>query len=157
MKVSIIKLKRFHNNLLMLSNREHFIKNQLRDRMDMYKNNEVDNDEENYESWGKDFLSLILVVIFALLIRIFIFEPYYVPTGSMKHSLLVGDYVFATKYDYGYSKHSVPFSPNLFEGRILAKTPTPGDIIIFKMPEKIYVKRLIGLPGDRIEFKNNNI
>lgn len=129
----------------------------LLDKNENFNENSNENDNENYESWVKDFFSFIGVILIALLIRVFIFEPFYVPTGSMKQTLLEGDYVFATKYDYGFSKHSVPFSPNLFEGRFWGKKPAQGDVIIFKMPKMTYVKRLIGLPGDRISFKDNNV
>jgi len=107
-----------------------------------------------------DFKSLLVVVALALLIRIFIIELFFVPTSSMQATILTGEYVFATKYSYGFSKYSIPFNPNIFSGRILAKEPDRGDIIIMRPPHDMttrYVKRLIGLPGDKIEVINDVI
>jgi signal peptidase I len=106
----------------------------------------------------EEIKSLLTVIIIALSIRILVFEPYFIPSGSMENTLLEGDYILATKYDYGYSKHSMPFSPNLFDGRIFAKAPKIGDIIIFRPPHNMdirYIKRLIGLPGDKIQLIND--
>jgi len=105
-----------------------------------------------------EITSLIIVIILALAVRTFIIELFYVPTGSMNGTILEGDYVFSTKYNYGYSIYSIPFNPNLFEGRILADQPERGDIIIMRPPHNMqerYIKRLIGLPGDKIEIIND--
>jgi signal peptidase I len=94
-------------------------------------------------------------LIIALVIRTFLFQPFNIPSGSMKETLLVGDYLFVSKYSYGYSKYSFPFSPNLFEGRIWSATPVRGDIVVFRLPRDDstdYIKRVIGLPGDRIQM-----
>jgi signal peptidase I len=101
--------------------------------------------------------SLVLIAIIALFIRTFIIEPFFIPTGSMKQTLLDYEYVFATKYNYGYSKHSFLFlTPQFIKGRFLDTEPEPGDIIIFKSNhdngEKRYIKRLIGGPGDKIQM-----
>lgn len=112
------------------------------------------------ESAFEEAKSLFYVIILALSIRVLIFEPYYIPSASMKPGLIEGDYVFSTKYDYGYSRHSFVVSTNFFSGRLLASQPERGDIVIFRPPhwmETRYVKRLIGLPGDKIEFKNGEI
>ncbi len=105
--------------------------------------------------------SLLWILLLALAIRTFILEIFYVPTGSMKESILEGDYIFSTKYSYGYSIYSIPFSPNLFKGRILASEPTRGDVVIMQTPPRIsnqrYIKRLIGLPGDKVEIINDII
>jgi signal peptidase I len=104
--------------------------------------------------------SLFYVGMIALAIRIFILELYFVPTGSMKATILENDYIFSTKYSYGYSKYSFPFSPNIFEGRIFPSQPERGDIVIFRPPNNMdirYVKRLIGLPGDKIQLINDVI
>ncbi|MDG1437058.1 MAG: signal peptidase I [Rickettsiaceae bacterium] len=100
--------------------------------------------------------SLVLVVILALSIKTCFLELFFVPTGSMNDTILEGDYVFSTKYNYGYSIYSLPFfNPDLFDGRIMAKQPERGDIIIMRPPHNMdlrYIKRLIGLPGDKIQI-----
>jgi signal peptidase I len=105
--------------------------------------------------------SISYIVIIALAIRTFIFEPYYVPSSSMYDNLQVGDYIVATKYSYGFSKESFPFSPNIFSGRILKSEPKRGDIIVFRAKntqrDVRYIKRLIGLPGDKIQLINGNL
>src|SRR6201988_922404 len=91
----------------------------------------------------------------ALVIRTFFFQPFNIPSGSMKATLLVGDYLFVSKYSYGYSHYSLPFSPPLFSGRIWASPPDRGDIVVFRLPKDDstdYIKRVIGLPGDRIQM-----
>ena len=99
--------------------------------------------------------TLFYAAIIAILIRSIIIQPFYIPSSSMEPNLLVGDRLFVTKYSYGYSKHSFPFSPPIFKGRILDRTPKRGDVIVFKTPadnRTDYIKRLIGLPGDQIQF-----
>jgi signal peptidase I len=84
------------------------------------------------------------------------FEPFNIPSGSMIPTLLVGDYLFVSKFSYGYSRHSMPFSPNLFSGRIFGSLPNRGDVAVFKLPRDgatDYIKRIIGLPGDRIQVR----
>ena len=104
--------------------------------------------------------SIFIAIFIALLIRSFIFEPFNIPSGSMKPNLLVGDFIFVSKYSYGFSKHSLPFSIPLIPGKIFSNTPERGDIVVFKTPENNridYIKRVIGLPGDKIEIKNGII
>src|SRR5438309_8073989 len=94
-------------------------------------------------------------LIIALVIRTFFFQPFNIPSGSMKATLLVGDYLFVSKYSYGFSHYSLPFSPPLFSGRILASPPQRGDVVVFRLPREDttdYIKRVIGLPGDRIQM-----
>src|SRR3982075_3104599 len=94
-------------------------------------------------------------LIIALVIRTFLFQPFNSPSGSMKATLLVGDYLFVSKYSYGYSHYSLPFSPPLFPGRIWASQPNRGDVAVFRLPKDDsidYIKRVIGLPGDRIQM-----
>jgi signal peptidase I len=97
-------------------------------------------------------------LLIALVIRAFFFQPFNIPSGSMIPTLLIGDYLFVAKYSYGYSKHSLPFSPPIFDGRILSRQPSRGDVIVFKVPtdnRTDFIKRLIGLPGDKIQMKHS--
>jgi signal peptidase I len=94
-------------------------------------------------------------LIIALVIRTFLFQPFNIPSGSMMATLLVGDYLFVSKYSYGYSHYSLPLSPRLFSGRILGSEPQRGDVVVFRLPKDDstdYIKRVIGLPGDRIQM-----
>jgi signal peptidase I len=98
---------------------------------------------------------VIEALLIALVIRTLFFQPFNIPSGSLVPTLLVGDYLFVSKYSYGYSKHSFPFSPPLFEGRVWGAEPKRGDIAVFKLPKDNstdYIKRVIGLPGDRIQM-----
>ncbi len=104
--------------------------------------------------------TLIYALIIAVIIRSLFIQPFYIPSSSMELNLLVGDRLFVTKYSYGYSKHSFPFSPPIFKNRIFEKQPKRGDIIVFKTPSDNrtdYIKRLIGLPGDTIQFIDGNL
>ena len=99
--------------------------------------------------------TLLYALIIAVFIRSILLQPFYIPSSSMEPNLLTGDRLFVTKFNYGYSKHSFPFSPNIFSGRIMYSEPSRGDIIVFKTPadnRTDYIKRLIGLPGDEIQF-----
>ena len=98
---------------------------------------------------------VVQALLIALVIRTFLFQPFNIPSGSLIPTLLIGDYLFTSKYTYGYSKHSLPFSPPLFSGRISGREPKRGDIAVFKLPRDNstdYIKRVIGLPGDRIQM-----
>ncbi len=104
--------------------------------------------------------TIIYALLIALVIRSLLFQPFYIPSSSMEPNLLVGDRLFVSKYSYGYSRHSLPFSPKLYDKRIFKKVPTRGDIIVFKTPadnRTDYIKRLIGLPGDELQFINGNL
>ncbi|MFO1153015.1 MAG: signal peptidase I [Rhodospirillales bacterium] len=112
-------------------------------------------------SRGKGISEFIKTVVYALVIaaviRSFLFEPFSIPSGSMMPTLLIGDYLFVSKYAYGYSRFSFPFSLPLFEGRIFGTDPKQGDVIVFRLPSDTstdYVKRVIGLPGDRVQVIN---
>ena len=111
-----------------------------------------------------DFVEIVKTVAYALLIALFLrvlfFQPFTIPSASMEPTLLEGDYIIVSKFSYGYSRHSIPFSPPLFEGRIMERTPQRGDIIVFKLPRDgrtDYIKRLIGLPGDRVQMRQGRL
>jgi signal peptidase I len=106
--------------------------------------------------WGESLKTILYAALIAVGIRTVAFEPFNIPSGSMIPTLLVGDYLFVSKFSYGYSRHSLPFSPNLFEGRIFGRMPNRGDVAVFKLPRDNatdYIKRIVGLPGDRIQVK----
>lgn len=115
--------------------------------------------QEAKKSGESSFTEILRVIIHALilafLVRTFLYQPFNIPSGSMKSTLLVGDYLFVSKFSYGYSRYSLPFSPALFSGRIWSGTPNRGDVAVFKLPldnSTDYIKRVIGLPGDRIRM-----
>jgi signal peptidase I len=104
---------------------------------------------------GETVRVIVHALIIALVIRTFLFQPFNIPSGSMKATLLVGDYLFVSKYSYGYSHFSLPFSPPVFSGRIWGSTPDRGDVVVFRLPREDstdYIKRVIGLPGDTIQM-----
>ena len=104
--------------------------------------------------------TIFYALLLAVLIRSIFLQPFYIPSSSMEPNLLVGDRLFVTKYTYGYSKHSLPFSPKIFSGRIFFSKPLRGDVVVFKTPadnRTDYIKRLIGLPGDIIKFQDANL
>ena len=117
-------------------------------------------DKKINASWIKsNLLTLFYALVIALIIRTFLIQPFFIPSSSMEPNLLVGDRLFASKFDYGYSKHSFPFSLGPISNRIFSNVPNRGDVIIFKPPHTNldYIKRLIGLPGDRIEVQKGNL
>jgi signal peptidase I len=98
---------------------------------------------------------IVHALIIAIVIRTFLFQPFNIPSGSMEETLLVGDYLFVSKYSYGYTHYSLPFSPTLFTGRIWSGAPKRGDVVVFRLPKDDsidYIKRVIGLPGDHIQM-----
>ncbi len=106
--------------------------------------------------WLESVKTVVYAALIAIGIRTVAFEPFNIPSGSMIPTLLVGDYLFVSKFSYGYSRYSLPFSPNLFEGRIFGRLPERGDVAVFKLPRDTgqdYIKRIIGLPGDRIQLR----
>ena len=114
----------------------------------------------NKKSIIENIKTVFYALIIALIIRSLIIQPFYIPSSSMEPGLLVGDRLFVTKYSYGYSKHSFPFSPSNFKGRLFSNNPRSGDIVVFKTPSDNrtdYIKRLIGLPGDRIQFIDGDV
>ena len=111
-------------------------------------------------SFLSNLKSVSIAVFIALIIRSFIAEPFNIPSGSMKPNLLVGDFLFVSKWSYGYSKHSLPFSIPIIPKKIFSKLPKRGEIVVFKTPEDNrtdYIKRVIGLPGDKIKITNGKI
>ncbi len=104
--------------------------------------------------------TLIVALMIAVLIRSLLFQPFYIPSSSMEPTLLVGDRIFVSKYIYGYSKHSFPFSPNITNKRFFSSSPKRGDLVVFKTPadnRTDYIKRLIGMPGDTIQFYKGDL
>jgi signal peptidase I len=102
------------------------------------------------------FLLMVLLLSSPLLFRTFLFQPFNIPAGSMLPTLRVGDYLFVSKYAYGYSRYTWPFSSAPFSGRIWGAEPARGDVVVFLLPKDnstVYVKRVVGLPGDRIQMK----
>ncbi len=116
----------------------------------------VEAEKAEARSSVKDTARVIIhALILALLVRVFLFQPFNIPSGSMIPTLLIGDYLFVSKYSYGYSRYSFPFGLDLFNGRIWARQPDRGDVIVFKLPrdnETDYIKRVIGFPGDEIQM-----
>ncbi|PRD45850.1 signal peptidase I [Phyllobacterium phragmitis] len=105
---------------------------------------------------GETLSVVVQALVLALIIRTLLFQPFSIPSGSMRPTLLEGDYLFVSKFSYGYSHFSLPFSPDLFSGRIWASQPKRGDIVVFKLPSDTsidYIKRVVGLPGDRIQMR----
>ncbi len=104
--------------------------------------------------------TIVYAGLIAIGIRTFLLEPFNIPSGSMIPTLLVGDYLFVSKWSYGYSRYSFPFSPNLFSGRILGNPPKRGDVVVFKLPRDTsvdYIKRVMGLPGDHIQVREGQL
>lgn len=108
---------------------------------------------------GETLRFLLMLFLFAVVIRSFIIAPFSIPSGSMFPRMMIGDYLFVAKWPYGYSRYSIPFGLANFDGRILAATPKRGDVVVFRHPidAKDMVKRLIGLPGDQIEVRGGAV
>jgi signal peptidase I len=109
---------------------------------------------------GETISVIVQALLLALVIRTLLFQPFSIPSGSMRPTLLEGDYLFVTKWAYGYSRHSLPFSPPIFSGRIWGSDPERGDVVVFKFPPNPsldYIKRVIGLPGDRIQMRGGQL
>ena len=103
--------------------------------------------------WWETIKIIIQALAIAMVVRVFFYQPFNIPSGSMKSTLLVGDYLFVSKLSYGYSRFSFPFGLNIFQGRVLAGEPKQGDVVVFKLPRDNstdYIKRVVGLPGDEI-------
>jgi signal peptidase I len=121
------------------------------DNAKQYVGSTVKNDEGGLWETIKVIIQALLI---AVVVRTVLFQPFNIPSGSLIPTLLIGDYLFVSKYSYGYSKHSIPFSPPVFSGRLMGSEPKRGDIAVFKLPKDNstdYIKRVIGLPGDKIK------
>jgi signal peptidase I len=118
----------------------------------------TDKSQKKSGGLGETVSVIVQALILALVIRTFLFQPFSIPSGSMRPTLLEGDYLFVTKWAYGFSRYSLPFSPDLFSGRIWGSAPKRGDVVVFKFPPDPsldYIKRVIGLPGDRVQMKQD--
>ncbi|HPQ50994.1 MAG: signal peptidase I [Alphaproteobacteria bacterium] len=112
------------------------------------------------ETLGETARTIIIALLLAMIVRTFLYEPFNIPSTSMVPNLLVGDYLFISKFSYGYSRHSLPFGIGSFDGRFMAKPPERGDVVVFKLPTDTnidYIKRVIGLPGDTIQMINGRL
>jgi signal peptidase I len=120
----------------------------------------ADRTEKKKGGLGETVSVIVQALLLALVIRTFLFQPFSIPSGSMRPTLLEGDYLFVTKWAYGYSRHSLPFSPNIFSGRIWEGKPKRGEVVVFKFPPNPsldYIKRVIGLPGDRVQMRGGQL
>ena len=123
----------------------------MSDKTSKYVGNSVKKEEGGLWETIKVIIQALLI---AVVVRTVLFQPFNIPSGSLIPTLLIGDYLFVSKYSYGYSKHSIPFSPGIFSGRIFGSEPKRGEIAVFKLPKDNstdYIKRVIGLPGDKIQ------
>lgn len=116
--------------------------------------------DDSKNAFMENLKTVFLAIIIALIIRSFFFEPFRIPSGSMYPTLRVGDYLFVSKYAYGYSRYSFPAGLPLFDGRIWYSEPQRGDVVVFKNPKKPntdFIKRVIGLPGDKVQVKKGRL
>ena len=114
----------------------------------------------NKEIIIENIKTVFYALVIAIIIRSLLIQPFYIPSSSMEPTMLVGDRLFVTKYSYGYSKHSFPFSPPIFKGRLFSNIPERGDVVVFKTTRDNrtdFIKRLIGLPGDKIQFIDGDL
>ena len=118
--------------------------------------------QQQGESWGELAKTVIYAGLIAIVIRTFLFQPFNIPSGSMENTLLIGDYLFVEKFAYGYSRYTFPFGGWPFgqyaHGRFLGRDPQRGDVVVFKFPQDNstdFIKRVIGLPGDHVQMKND--
>ena len=112
------------------------------------------------DGWLENIKTLLFAGLIAIGIRTVAYEPFNIPSGSMIPTLLVGDYLFVSKFSYGYSRYSLPFSPPLFSGRIFGRLPNRGDVAVFKLPRDNstdYIKRIVGLPGDHMPMRGGQL
>lgn len=115
-------------------------------------------EEKSAGSFGETIRTVLYAVLIALVLRTFAFEPFSIPSGSMLPTLKIGDYLFVSKFSYGYSRYSLPWGWPPFEGRVLGEEQPVdrGDVAVFKLPrdnKTDYIKRIVGLPGDTIQVR----
>jgi signal peptidase I len=128
--------------------------------MSLETGSKMEAQHEHEGGWRESAMIVVQALALAIFVRIFFYQPFNIPSGSMKETLLVGDYLFVSKLSYGYSRYSIPFGgtifgARMFDGRIFASEPKRGDVVVFKFPKDNstdYIKRLIGLPGDEIQM-----
>jgi signal peptidase I len=116
--------------------------------------------KKKQEGLGETIVVILEALAIALVVRTFLFQPFNIPSGSMIPTLEIGDYLFVSKYAYGYSRYSIPFGPPVLNGRVLASPPKRGDVVVFKLPrdnETDYIKRVIGMPGEKVEVKKGRL
>lgn len=114
---------------------------------------ELSPNSKKKHTWDEHIRSIIYAVLLALVFRSFLVEPFHIPSSSMKDGLLIGDYLFVSKYSYGYSRYSFPLGIDFFEGRTSDDRPERGDVVVFRLPKNPridFIKRVVGLPGDEI-------
>jgi signal peptidase I len=120
----------------------------------------ADKSQKKSGGLGETFSVIVQALLLAFVIRTLLFQPFSIPSGSMRPTLLEGDYLFVTKWAYGYSRYSLPLSPNLFSGRIWGGEPERGDVVVFKFPPNPsvdYIIRVIGLPGDKVQMRGGQV
>ncbi len=128
--------------------------------MSLKSETDMQSHDQHDSGWRETAKIVIQALALAILVRVFFYQPFNIPSGSMKETLLVGDYLFVSKLSYGYSRHSFPFggtilANKMFDGRIFASQPKRGDVVVFKWPKDNstdYIKRLVGMPGDEIQM-----
>ena len=114
------------------------------------------NQDKQY-SWNETIRTVVVAVLLAVTVRSLAYEPFRIPSGSMKSNLLIGDYLFVSKFSYGYSRYSFPFGIPFFSGRVLETQPNRGDVVVFRFPPNPsidYIKRVIGLPNDKVQVRD---
>jgi signal peptidase I len=126
------------------------------DRKDKAQESGAKDSAQSGSAWLETLRTIVVAVLIAVGVRTFAYEPFNIPSSSMEPTLLIGDYLFVSKLSYGYSRHSLPFGLPLFSGRILFSEPEVGDVAVFAYPrdnKTDYIKRIVGLPGDKIEVR----
>lgn len=117
--------------------------------------------EKKEESGLSETVKIVIqALLLAVIVRTFFFQPFTIPSGSMIPNLLIGDYLFVSKYSYGYSRYSLPMSPDLFDGRIWEGKPERGQIAVFRLPSNTnidYIKRVVGMPGDTVQMRDGRL